>query len=76
MVGSVISLEAVWAMADIFMGLMTLCNLLAIFLLGKYAMRLLKDYQAQRKAGKNPVYHSSTIPEIADETECWSSIND
>ena len=71
MVGAVTSLEFVWGMADIFMGLMTLCNLLAIFLLGKYAMRLLKDYQAQRKAGKNPVYHSSTIPEIADETECW-----
>ncbi|MDE6290585.1 MAG: alanine:cation symporter family protein [Muribaculaceae bacterium] len=71
MVGAVTSLEFVWGMADIFMGLMTLCNLLAIFLLGKYAMRLLKDYQLQRKAGKNPVYHSSTIPEIADETECW-----
>ena len=71
MVGAITSLEAAWAMADICMGLMTLCNLLAIFLLGKYAMRLLKDYQAQRKAGKNPVYHSSTIPEIADETECW-----
>ena len=76
MAGAITSLEAAWAMADICMGLMTLCNLLAIFLLGKYAMRLLKDYQAQRKAGKNPVYHSSTIPEIADETECWSSIND
>lgn len=73
MVGAITSLEFVWGMADIFMGLMTLCNLLAIFLLGKYAIRLLKDYQTQRKAGKNPVYHSSTIPEIADETECWSS---
>ena len=71
MVGAVTSLEFVWGLADIFMGLMTLCNLLAIFLLGKYAMRLLKDYQAQRKAGKNPVYHSSTIPEIAHETKCW-----
>ena len=73
MVGAVTSLDFVWGMADIFMGLMTLCNLIAIFLLGKYAMRLLKDYQTQRKAGKNPVYHSSTIPEIADETECWAS---
>lgn len=76
MAGAITSLEAAWAMADICMGLMTLCNLLAIFLLGKYAMRLLKDYQAQRKAGKNPVYYSSTIPEISDETECWSSTND
>ena len=71
MVGSVTSLDLVWAMADIFMGLMTLCNLLAIFLLGKYAIRLLRDYQAQRKAGRNPEYHRSTIPEISEETECW-----
>lgn len=71
MTGSLISLEAVWGLADVFMGLMTLCNLLAIFMLGKYAIRLLKDYQQQRKAGRNPVYHRSTIPEIADETECW-----
>ena len=76
MVGAVTSLEFVWGMADVFMGLMALCNLLAIFLLGKYAIRLLKDYQAQRREGKNPVYHSSTIPEIADETECWKSIPD
>lgn len=71
MTGAVTSLEMVWGMADIFMGLMTLCNLLAIFMLGKYAMRLLKDYQKQKKEGKNPVYHKSTIPEIADETDCW-----
>lgn len=71
MVGAITSLEAVWAAADICMGLMTLCNLLAIFLLGKYAIRLLKDYQKQRREGRNPVYHKSSIPEIADQTECW-----
>ena len=72
MVGSITSLDMVWASADICMGLMTLCNLLAIFMLGKYAVRLLKDYTRQLKEGRNPVYHSSTIPEIASETECWN----
>ena len=69
--GSVVSLDLVWGFADITMALMTLCNLAAILLLGKYAVRLLKDYRCQRRAGKDPVYRSSTIPEIADETECW-----
>ena len=50
---------------------MTLCNLAAIVMLGKYAIRLLNDYRAQRRRGLDPVYHSSTIPEIAPETECW-----
>ena len=69
--GGVVSLDLVWGFADITMALMTLCNLAAILLLGKYALRLLKDYRQQLREGKDPVYHSSTIPEIADETECW-----
>lgn len=69
--GAVVPLNLVWGFADITMALMTLCNLAAITLLGKYAVRLLQDYRAQKRAGKDPVYHSSTIPEIARETECW-----
>ena len=69
--GSVCSLETVWGFADITMALMTLCNLAAIIYLGRYTIILLKDYTKQLREGKNPVYHSSTIPEIADETECW-----
>lgn len=69
--GAVMSLDLVWGFADITMALMTLCNLAAIVMLGKYAIRLLNDYRAQRRRGLDPVYHSSTIPEIAPETECW-----
>ncbi len=69
--GAVMSLDLVWGFADITMALMTLCNLAAILLLGKYAVRLLHDYRSQKLRGLDPVYHSSTIPEIADKTECW-----
>lgn len=69
--GAVVSLDLVWGFADITMALMTLCNLAAIIMLGKYAIRLLKDYQDQKREGKDPVYRSSTIPEIASKTECW-----
>lgn len=70
--GGIMSLNLVWGFADITMALMTLCNLAAIMVLGKYAIILLKDYQRQRKEGKDPVYTSDVIPEIADETECWT----
>lgn len=69
--GAVCSLDLVWGFADITMALMTLCNLAAILALGRYAVVLMKDYSKQKKEGKDPEYHSSTIPEIADETECW-----
>lgn len=71
MVGAVATLDLVWVLADITMGLMTFCNLLAIMVLGKYALRLLEDYRGQLREGQDPVYHSSTIPEIADRTPCW-----
>ena len=70
-VGAIASLDVVWGFADITMALMTLCNLAAIVMLGKYDVRLLQDYRGQLRLGQDPVYHSATIPEIADETECW-----
>lgn len=70
-IGSLVTIEVAWALVDFFMVIMTVCNLIAILLLGKYALKLLDDYQKQRKEGKDPVYKSSTCPEIADQTECW-----
>lgn len=59
--GSIVSLDLVWNMADIFMALMTITNLIAIVLLGKFAFAALADYQKQRKAGiRNPVYKTDT----------------
>lgn len=69
--GSLMTIEIVWALVDFFMVIMTVVNLTSVFLLGKYAIRLLDDYKAQLKQGKDPEYHSSTIPEISDVTECW-----
>ena len=69
--GGIWSLDLVWGFADITMALMTLCNLAAILCLGRYAIILLKDYIRQKREGKDPEYHSSTIPQIADQTECW-----
>jgi AGCS family alanine or glycine:cation symporter len=72
LIGSLSTLDFVWAFADLTMALMTICNLIAIALLGKYAVRCIEDYVSQRRAGKDPVYRSTTIPEISDKTECWS----
>ena len=71
MIGAVSQLDFAWALADITMGLMTLCNIAAILVLGKYAIRLLEDYRNQKLKGYDPTYRSSTIPEIADKTRCW-----
>ena len=67
--GSIAGLDLVWNLADVFMGLMALLNLCAIVLLGKHAFRLLKDYEDQKAAGKDPVFKASSMPDIANITE-------
>lgn len=69
--GGLSSLGFVWSMTDVTMSLMAVCNLVAIFCLGKYARRCMLDYRNQLRQGKDPQYHRSTIPEIADDTTCW-----
>ena len=71
MIGALVSLDMVWALADITMALMTICNVAAILLLGRYAVACLADYSEQRKRGMDPVYRRSTIPSIALMTDCW-----
>lgn len=69
--GSVASMQFVWSIADVFMGLMAILNLIAIALLSNIAIKALQDYMTQRKAGKNPVFYASSIPELGDEVEEW-----
>lgn len=72
MFGALASLEIVWNLGDLCMALLTACNLIAILVLGKYAFKLLKDYQQQKKNGiKDPIFHRSQLPEIENELECW-----
>lgn len=67
--GALASLDLVWSIGDLCMALLTACNLYAIVLLSKYAFRLLNDYCAQKKAGRNPVFHRSSMPEL--DLDCW-----
>lgn len=70
--GSLASLNLVWNLADVTMALMSICNLIAIFLLGKYAFRLLDDYLAQKRKGiKSPVFHKEQMKDIEQDLECW-----
>lgn len=71
--GAIMSLQTVWSLADLTMGLMTLCNIAAIVLLGGQVFTLLKDYRKQKSEGKDPVFRKSEIKDFAsnDAIECW-----
>lgn len=72
MFGALASLDLVWGIADICMGLMAIFNLIAITLLGKYAFRLLEDYRSQKRNGiKEPVFTKDKMKDIEQDIECW-----
>ncbi|CAM2903726.1 alanine/glycine:cation symporter family protein [Helicobacter burdigaliensis] len=68
-VGSQLSLDLAWDFADVVMGIMALVNIVAILLLGNIAIKVLKDYEKQRKEGKDPVFKASDVG--ISNTECW-----
>jgi len=70
MFGSMAAVEVVWSMADLFMGMMAMLNLIIILLLGKVAFKVLDDFTIQRRQGLNPVFKASTIPGLKG-AECW-----
>jgi AGCS family alanine or glycine:cation symporter len=70
MFGSVAHVSLVWNLADLFMGLMAMLNIIIIILLGKVAFRVLDDFTKQRKQGKNPSFYAKSIPGLKN-TECW-----
>lgn len=62
MLGAISSLKFVWALADITMAFMATVNLIAIVLLSSVAVKVLKNYEAQRRRGEEPVFMGSDIP--------------
>ncbi len=69
-IGAGMEINMVWNLADVLMGVMALINLPVIVILSRPALAALKDYVAQRKAGKNPVFHAADIG-LQGKTECW-----
>ncbi|MEK4427550.1 alanine/glycine:cation symporter family protein [Solibacillus sp. FSL K6-1523] len=75
MFGSIAKVQIVWDLADLFMGIMALINLIAILLLWKVAKPVIDDYLKQRKQGKDPVFYKKNVPNMGD-VECWGDDED
>ncbi len=69
--GAGLSADLLWGIADVTMGAMTVINMPVIFILGKYVFKALKDYEAQRKEGKEPIFKAKNI-ELPHKTDFWN----
>ena len=59
--GTLRSADTAWALGDIGVGLMAWLNIVAILILQKPALLALKDYEAQKKAGKDPQFDPQAL---------------
>jgi AGCS family alanine or glycine:cation symporter len=61
--GTVMSLSLAWNLADLFMALMAMVNLVAIARLGHIAFQTLEDYVSQRRRGiASPEFNPEILP--------------
>lgn len=70
-IGAIISMDTAWAAADITMGLMTIINLPCCALLYGVVDKVLNDYEAQKKAGKNPEFVGKNVGLSDSELSYW-----
>ncbi len=68
--GAVTKAQDIWSMGDIGYGLMAWANIIAIAIMCPTAAKLLKDYEKQKKAGKNPMFDPEEFG-IEDSNHVW-----
>lgn len=69
-VGAIVQMGFVWDTADLLQGLMVVVNVPVIVILANTAVKALKDYLAQKKAGVDPEFKASSI-ELKEDTDFW-----
>ena len=70
--GAGLTLDLVWNLSDVLMGVMVLINIPVIAVLSRPAAAALRNYTEQRRAGKNPVFRAADIG-LKEKTEYWNS---
>ena len=72
LLGSTIQLGDVLSFSDVTMGLLAMVNLFAVALLFPIGLRVMKDFDAQRKAGvKVPVFDPDKFDDLDIDKAAW-----
>jgi len=75
--GSIKTAEIAWALGDIAVGTMAWLNVIAILILGNIGLKVLKDYEEQKKAGKDIDTFTFEPKKLGiKNADLWYEIND
>lgn len=69
-IGCIMDTSLAWNIADFTMGLMALLNVPTLFLMSRKYMRVLRNYETQKKSGKDPVFYAKDVG--IHDTDCWN----
>ena len=70
--GVLVNADVIWDMGDTGAGIMAWLNIIAILILSKKAFAIFHDYEKQKKAGKDPVFHPEEFG-IDDPEHIWTA---
>ncbi|MDO5750437.1 MAG: alanine/glycine:cation symporter family protein [Rothia sp. (in: high G+C Gram-positive bacteria)] len=73
--GAIASLDLVWTLADLLNGGMVIVNLIAVLAMTGTVVKVLKNYEDQRKNGLEPIFQASDMPEI-ENLAAWDGTDD
>lgn len=73
--GSVLSADAVWALADLGTGVITWVNLVSLIFLIVPAKKLLDDFESQQRLGIDPIFDPDKV-DIKNVSKIWYEIRD
>ncbi|MDN3559684.1 alanine/glycine:cation symporter family protein [Vreelandella neptunia] len=70
--GATTDLGTVFGFADVTMGLLAVVNLIALIMLFKCGLRILKDFDVQRRQGiKQPIFDANQHPDLDLDPKAW-----
>lgn len=70
--GSTVSADVMWSLGDIGYGTLGWFNMIAILLLSPVVVKVIRDFDRQRKAGLDPIFEPDTLG--IDNAGWWSNI--
>ncbi|HKM09084.1 MAG TPA: alanine/glycine:cation symporter family protein [Candidatus Methanomethylophilaceae archaeon] len=61
-VASLAPADLIWSLADVFMAILGICNIVVVLLMRDYIIESFKDYNKQRLQNKEPVFLADDLP--------------
>ena len=71
LLGAMSKVKLAWDISDLLMGIMALINLPSILILSKKAIDCLRDYEKQKRIGKNPIFKAKDIG-MKEKLDYWN----